>query len=79
MIVAIPHLSTVDYFLSGRDMRIGLTARQFIRQLDYSLLNPLKKLSPQAQATLKAADPAMLKAKDQEIFVSWVIDVDTLV
>lgn len=73
LVVASPHLSVVDHFLSGRDARIGLTARQFIRELDYNFLDPLKKLSPHAQVTLKAASQALLKAKDREVFVSWLM------
>ena len=72
LVVITPSLSVVDYFLSGSDMRIGLTAEQFIRGTDYRMLNPLKKLSPESQTTMKAADPTVLKEKDQEIFTGWI-------
>jgi hypothetical protein len=72
LVAITPALSVVDYFLSGTSMRIGLTAEQFISETDYGKLNPLKLLSPEAQATMKAADPAALKEKDREIFTGWV-------
>ena len=67
-----PHLSVVDHFLCGRGARIGLTARGFIRDLDYGLLNLLKGLSPRAQAALNGANPAALKTRDRDIFLDWV-------
>ena len=74
IIVASPFLSMVDSFLCGRDVRIGLTPLRFIRELDYGMLNPLKKLSPDAQKMLKAAEPTELKARDKEIFTAWLLD-----
>jgi hypothetical protein len=72
MLVLTPSLSVVESFISGPQTHIGLTPRQFIRELDYNRLNPLKKLSPEAQTTLKKADPAALKRSDKGMFVGWV-------
>lgn len=72
LLVVTPHLSVVNSFLCGPQMRIGLTPRQFIRGLDYKRLNPLKRLSPEAQITLKTTQPAKLKAFDKRIFTGWV-------
>lgn len=72
MVVITPYLSIVDFFLSGSEMRIGLTAEEFIRGTDYSMLNPLRRLSPKAQSTLKAADPKVLRKSDQKIFTGWI-------
>ncbi|MCW6510995.1 hypothetical protein M8523_23600 [Hyphomicrobiales bacterium BP6-180914] len=72
IVVSSPHLSVVDFFLSKRTTRIGLTARQFIGELDYDLLNPLKDFSPQAQTALQRVEAAEHKAKDQEIFLAWL-------
>jgi len=72
LVVITPSLSVVDYFLSGSEMHIGLTAEQFIRGIDYNMLNPLKKLSPESQTTMKTAEPAVLKEKDAEIFTGWI-------
>jgi hypothetical protein len=74
IIVASPLLSMVDAFLCGRDVRIGLTPRRFIRELDYGMLNSLKILSPDAQKMLKGAAPTELKARDKEIFAAWLLD-----
>ena len=52
--------------------RIGLTAEQFIRDLDYNKINELKRLSPKSQATLKATDERTLKKKDREFFTGWI-------
>jgi hypothetical protein len=41
-------LSVVDSFFAGVQTRIGLTARQFIRETDFASLHPLKRLSPDA-------------------------------
>ena len=40
--------------------------------IDYDTLNPLKKRSPNAQATLKGANAGTLKAYERETFISWV-------
>lgn len=72
LLVITPSLSVVDSFLCRSQMQIGLTPRQFIRSLDYKQLNPLKGLSPEAQTTLKNAEPAGLKALDKPIFIGWV-------
>jgi hypothetical protein len=72
LVVITPSLSVVDHFLSGSEMRIGLTAEQFISGIDYQTLNPLKKLSPEAQSTMKATNSKVLKEKDHEIFTGWI-------
>lgn len=72
LIAIAPSLSTVDAFLTGWQMRIGLTPRQFIRETDYATLNQLKTLSPQAQHTWRSADQKTLDAKQKEIFCAWL-------
>jgi len=65
-------LSVVDSFFAGAQTRIGLTARQFIRETDFTALNPLKKLSPDALKVLQTADRKLLKSKEKEMFEAWV-------
>jgi hypothetical protein len=64
--------SVANYFLSGPLTVIGETPKQFISGIDFETLNPLKKLSPAAQTTLKAVDRAALKRKEPEIFTGWI-------
>jgi hypothetical protein len=72
LMVFTPSLSVVVSFWSERSTPIGLTPSQFIGGTDYASLNPLKKLSPQAQATMKAAGPKVLKEKNHDIFAAWI-------
>jgi hypothetical protein len=65
-------LSVVDSFFAGAQTRIGLTARQFIRETDFASLCPLKRLSPDALRTFQSADPKTRKGKEKEIFDTWI-------
>jgi len=65
-------LSVVDSFFAGVQTRIGLTARQFIRETDFASLHPLKRLSPDALRTFQSADRRTLKCKEKEIFNAWI-------
>lgn len=65
-------LSVVDSFFAGAQTRIGLTARQFIREIDFARLHPLKRLSPDALRTFQSADPKTRKDKEKEIFDAWI-------
>jgi hypothetical protein len=71
-IVFTPFLSVMASFWYGPNTPIGLTPRELIDRFNYTFLNPLKKLSPQAQASMKAADPKVLKKKDHDMFVAWI-------
>jgi hypothetical protein len=48
LVTITPSLSVVDSFFAGAQTRIGLSARQFIRETDLASLLPLKRLSPDA-------------------------------
>jgi hypothetical protein len=65
-------LSVVDSFFAGAQTRIGLTARQFIRETDFASLQPLKRLSPDALRTFQCADRKTRKGKEKEIFDAWI-------
>ncbi len=66
-------LSIVDSFFAGAQTRIGLTARQFIRETDFAALLPLKRLSPDALRVLQAVDQKVLKDREQEMFEAWIV------
>lgn len=74
LVVITPSLSVVNYLLSGSQAVIGITPKQFMRGINFDLLNPLKKLSPAAQTSLKAADPAVLKRIEPKVFTGWIGD-----
>lgn len=67
-----PSLSVVASFFTGAQIEIGLTARKFIGQLDYDLLRPLRRLTPDALKVWQAADSVTRKAKEYEIFDAWI-------
>jgi hypothetical protein len=74
LIVICPSFSVVNSLLSGTQSVIGETPEQFMRGIDFDIMNRLKKLSPAAQTTLKAADPAALRTKEPEIFARWIFE-----
>ncbi len=73
LIAITPLLSVVDLFFAGAQTRIGLTARQFIRETDFTSLRPLKRLSPDALRTLQGADRRTLRRKEKEMFEAWIL------
>jgi hypothetical protein len=72
LIAVAPSLTVVASFCAGPQARFGLTAREFIREIDFASLQPLKRLSPQALLTLQGADRKTLKIKDKEMFDAWI-------
>jgi len=72
LIVITSSLSVVDSFFTGSKTRIGLTARQFIRETDFSSLRPLKQLAPDALRTLQSADRKTLKRMEKQMFEAWI-------
>jgi hypothetical protein len=72
LIAITPSLTVVDSFFAGSHTRIGLTARQFIRGIDFAALQPVRRLSPDALRTLQGADRKVLRAKKREIFDAWI-------
>jgi hypothetical protein len=72
LIAITPSLSVVDSFFAGWQTRLGLTARQFIRETDFASLLPLRTLSPNALRTLQRADRQTLKSKEKEMFEAWI-------
>lgn len=72
MISIATSLSAVLSFFEGAQPRIGLTARQFIRETDFTSLHHFKSQSPTALRTVQKADPKTLKHMEKEIFDSWI-------
>jgi hypothetical protein len=72
MIAITSSLSVVDSFFACAQARIGLTARRFIRETDFTSLQPLKRLSPDALRIFQSADPKTRKGKEKEIFDAWI-------
>jgi hypothetical protein len=72
LLIITPHLSVVDYFFAGELTRVGLTARQFIDETDFSMLRAEKRHTPAALKTLQAADKSLLRAKEKEMFEAWI-------
>lgn len=71
-------ISTTPYFTqsealrTGTPVRIGLTPRVFIDEFDYAGHEPLRDLATNAQTTLRAAKPHLVKAKAKEMFCAWM-------
>jgi hypothetical protein len=65
-------LSVVDSFFKGARPRVGLTARQFIRETDLASLERLKVLSPSALRQLQDVDRKTRKSQERRVFESWI-------
>lgn len=66
------HLSEVESYLAGSQTRIGLTARQWIKGIDYARIEELKKPAPNALKILQTLDKKSFKAKQKAIFKKWI-------
>jgi hypothetical protein len=72
LIAITPSLSVVDSFFASGQTRTGLTARQFIRGIDFASLRPSKRLSPNALKNLQNANPKTRKLKEEKDFTAWI-------
>jgi hypothetical protein len=70
--VITPHLSVVDFYLSGTQTQIGLTARRWIDRVDFNLLDGHKELAPDALRRLQAVDRKVFKTRQNEVFRAWI-------
>jgi hypothetical protein len=74
-----PSLAVVVSYSAGTPTRIGLTARQYIADLDYEALRELRGKCPLALTTLQTADKAELKRKSLEMVKAWLTPLVPLV
>jgi hypothetical protein len=58
--------------IPGSNTRLGLTARQWIKEIDLSWLGGKKQPAPEALRTLQSVDKKTFKQREHEMFRPWI-------
>ena len=72
MAMITPYLWVVDSHLHDSRINFGMTARQFVRGIDHTMLDPLRTLSPNALRDLQTADKEVVRGLQREMFMAWL-------
>lgn len=72
MAMITPYLWVVDSHLHDSKINFGMTARQLVRGLDHTMLDPLRTLSPNALRDLQTADKEVVRGLQRGMFVAWL-------
>lgn len=67
-----PYLWVVDSHLHDSQINFGMTARQFVKGIDHTVLDPLRTLSPNALRDLQTANKVVARELRREIFMTWL-------